>query len=311
MKAAAFDHFGPPEVVHIELLPVPKLGAHDVLVEVGTAGVGVWDPEMIDGSFKVGKVRFPQVLGSEGAGTIRAVGDRVTHFAIGDRVYGWGFGNANGGFYAEYAAINEKKMAPIPDTVTFDEAGVLAMTGITALQGLDRLELAPGGTIMILGAGGGVGHVAVQLAKRLDLRVFAVASKKDGVAFVNQLGADAVADGRRPFQKAARRFAPEGFAGALVCAGGHGWKDALELVARGRRVAWPNGVDPTPMAARSLRRLPYDAESSRSAFQRLDGLVARAPFHIHIAKTYTLEATAQALRDVQKHHLGKLAIKIH
>ena len=274
MRAAAFDHFGPPEVVHIELVPVPKLGAYDVLVEVGTTGVGVWDPEMVDGSFKVGKVRFPQVLGSDGAGTIRAVGDRVTRFSIGDRAYGWGFGNAKGGFYAEYAAINEKKMAPIPDTVTFDEAGVLAMAGLTALQGLDRLELASGETIMILGAGGGVGHAAVQLAKRLDLRVFAVASKKDGVAFVDQLGADAVADGRRPFQKAARRFAPEGFAGALVCAGGRGWKDALELVARGRRVAWPNGVDPAPMAARRLRRLPYDAESSPRAFERLNGLVA-------------------------------------
>ena len=107
------------------------------------------------------------------------------------------------------------------------------MAGITALQGLDRLELAPGETIMILGASGGVGHVALQLAKRLDLRVFAVASHKDGVALVVQLGADAAADGRRPFQKAARRFAPEGFAGALVCAGGRGWKDALELATAG------------------------------------------------------------------------------
>ena len=62
MKAAAFDEFGPPEVVHIELVPVPKLDAHDVLVEIATAGVGVWDPELVDGSFKVGKVRFPQVL---------------------------------------------------------------------------------------------------------------------------------------------------------------------------------------------------------------------------------------------------------
>ena len=53
MKAAAFDHFGPPEVVHIELVPIPKLGAHEVLVEVVTAGVGVWDPEMVDGSFKI------------------------------------------------------------------------------------------------------------------------------------------------------------------------------------------------------------------------------------------------------------------
>ncbi|MDB4952495.1 MAG: Alcohol dehydrogenase zinc-binding domain protein [Myxococcales bacterium] len=310
MKAAAFDQYGPPEAVHVELVPVPKVGPHDVLVEVATAGVGVWDPEMVNGSFTVGKVDFPQVIGSDGAGVVRAIGEQVTRFAIGDRVYGWGFGNAKGGFYAEFASIGEKELAHLPKTIALDEAGALTMSGITALLGLEHLELVSGDPLMILGASGGVGHVATQLAKRLDLRVFAVASGKEGVALVERLGADTVVDGHHPFQKAAREFAPDGFAGALVFSGGHGWKDALELVASGRHVAWPNGVEPEPTTPRGLERHAYDAAISQAALERLSALVARGPFHVHIMKTYGLEATAQALRDVQQHHLGKLAIKL-
>src|SRR4029077_7125603 len=105
-------------------------------------------------------------------------------------------------------------------------------------------------------------------------------------------------------------FAPDGFAGALVFAGGHGWKDELKLVARGRHVAWPNGVEPDPTTPQGLKRHAYDATISRATLERLSALVARGPFHVHITKTYALEATAQALRDVQDHHLGKLAIKV-
>jgi NADPH:quinone reductase-like Zn-dependent oxidoreductase len=311
MKAAAFDKYGPPETVHVEVLPVPDLGPHDVLVEVATAGVGVWDPEMVDGSFTVGDGTFPQVIGSDGAGIVRAIGARVTRFAVGDRVYGWGFGNPKGGFYAEYAAINERELARLPGTIGLDEAGALTMSGITALVGLELLELESGAAVLILGASGGVGHIATQLAKRLDLRVFAVASGKEGVALVEGLGADSVVDGHHSFQKAAREFAPDGFAGAIVFAGGHGWKDALELVASGGHVAWPNGVEPEPTTPRGIKRHAYDAAISQAAMDRLADLVARGPFHVHIAKTYGLEAAAQALRDVQTHHLGKLALKMH
>jgi NADPH2:quinone reductase len=311
MKAAAIDEFGPLDNVHVELVPVPRLGTHQVLVEVATAGIGSWDPDLVEGTFKVGKVHLPQVFGADGAGTIRAVGAHVTRFAIGDRVYGWGFGNSKGGFFAEYAAIDDTKVAKIPRTIGFHAAGALAMDGITALLGLEHLELAAGDSVMIFGASGGVGHLAVQLAKRLDLKVFAVASRPDGVALARQLGADVVVDGHRGFQKAARELAPDGFAGALVIAGGDGWKDALELVARGGRVAWPNGVEPEPEVARGTKRLPYDATVSKQIFDRLNELVARGPFQVHVAKYYSLDKTSQALKDVQRHHLGKLAIRVH
>src|SRR5690349_19797679 len=113
MRAAAFDHFGKPDVVHTETVPVPELGKRDVLVRVANAGVGTWDPHVISGDFE-DSGQFPRVVGSDGAGTVEAVGDSVERFAVGDRVYGWGFGNKKGGFFAEYAAIPEGKLALIP-----------------------------------------------------------------------------------------------------------------------------------------------------------------------------------------------------
>jgi NADPH:quinone reductase-like Zn-dependent oxidoreductase len=311
MRAAAMDCYGPPDVVHTETLPVPKLGKQEILIKVAIAGVGTWDPSLADGSFQDVNAAFPRVLGSDGAGTVVAAGSGVRRFTVGDRVYGWGFGNPKGGFFAEYVAINERDAAAIPDTLSFEEAGALAVSGITALQGLEQLELEPGQRVIIFGASGGVGHVAVQLAKALGLRVFAIASKQDGVELVQHLGADHVAEGhRKSLLRELRAFAPDGFDGALVFAGASGWTKELELVVAGGAVAWPNGVEPIPAVPRGVKRKPYDGVDSSAAFARLNELIARGPFHIELSKTYPLDATAQALRDVQRHHVGKLAIEI-
>jgi NADPH:quinone reductase-like Zn-dependent oxidoreductase len=311
MRAAAMDHFGSPDVVHTEKLPVPKLGKHDILVRVKTAGVGTWDPALVDGSFQDVKPRFPRVLGSDGAGTIAAIGDAVEDFEVGDRVYGWGFGNPKGGFFAEYAAVSEREVAPIPETLSFEEAGALAVCGITALQGLEHLELDAGQRIMIFGASGGVGHIALQLAKRMGLEVFAIASKPDGVALAKRLGADFVAEGHdRTLVRQLRDCAPDGFDGALVFAGASGWKRELACIADGGCVAWPNGVEPVPSLPAGIEGIPYDGEDSPKAFARLNELVSQDRFHVELSRTYALDDAAQALRDVQKHHVGKLAIEI-
>ena len=311
MKAAAVDRFGPPELVHIETLPVPKPGTHEILVRVVSAGIGIWDPEMIDGTFQIGEPHFPHVFGSDGAGEVIAVGPGVKGFAVGDRAYGFGIANPKGGFFAEYIALHEKDAARVPDNLTLESAGALAVSGITALQGLEQLDLDPQQTVMIVGAGGGVGHIAVQLAKRLDLRVFAVASKADGVALAKRLGADGVADGHsKTLAREAAAFAPDGFDGALVFAGGRDWKDELALVVKGGMVAWPNGIEPKPSVPRHVEHAIYDGEGSPKAFARLNELIARGPFHIEIARFYSLDQTARALRDVQHHHIGKLALKI-
>ncbi len=311
MNAAAIDRFGPPDVIHLERVPVPAVGKRDILVAVDRAGVGEWEADIADGSFQEGETQFPRVLGTDGAGTVVAAGSSVKRFEPGDRVYGWALGNAKGGFFAEYAAIDEREAAIIPENLAFDEAGALAASGLTALQGLDRLGLEEGENLLIFGASGGVGHVAVQLAKHMGLRVFAVASKEDGVRLVNKLGADGSVEGHsKTLIRKATAFAPLGFAGALVFAGGNGWRTELQLVVKGGRVASPNGVDPRPLVPKGVTLETYDAEDSPEAFDRLNELIARGPFHIEISKTYSLDQAARAIADVQKHHVGKLAIKV-
>jgi NADPH:quinone reductase-like Zn-dependent oxidoreductase len=174
MKAVAIDRFGGPEVLRLQSLPVPTPKADEVLIQLDTAGIGVWDPAVRSGEFVPDKHSFPYVIGNDGAGTVVAVGKNVDRPRIGDRVYAY---TMRGGFYAEYVAVPAKDVAPIPPGLKPDEAGALGADGITALCGLeDQLHLRAGEKLMIFGASGGIGHIAVQLAKRLSADVLAVAS---------------------------------------------------------------------------------------------------------------------------------------
>lgn len=312
MKAAAIDEFGPPEkVIHIEQLRVPKPGDRQILIQVEMAGVGNWDPDIVTGEFLDTKPHFPRVLGSDGEGTVVAVGPRVRRFSIGDRVYGWGLGNPKGGFYAEYAAIPETMAAPIPNTVKPREAGALAVDGITALEGLEYARILPGKALMIFGASGGIGHLAVQLAKRLEARVFAVASGPDGVKLVERLGADRAVDGHRDdVAKAAHEFSPSGYHAALVASGRDGWERELKNMRHAGRVVYPHGVEPEPKAPRGVRVIGYDGEPHPDKFNRLNELIGKGPFHVELYRSYPLEELPRALHDVRAHHLGKLAVQV-
>lgn len=309
MKAEVIDHFGPPDVMHAAVIPVPDLDENDVLIRVATAGVGVWDPDLCAGELDTGS-GFPRVLGSEGAGTVTAVGSAVRRFRAGDSVYAWGFLNPKGGLFAEYAALPEDEVSPVPDTLSLEEAGAFAVDGLTALAGLDQLGLAPGQTLVILGASGGVGHLALQLAKRFGARVLALASGEDGVSFALRLGADEAIEGHRPDVAAkARAFAPNGFDAALLLTGTR-VEDLLGLVRQGGRIAHPNGIEPEPTPPPGVRVQAFDGYHGRNALDRLNRLVSEGPLHVEVSRTYTLDAAPQALRDVKRHHLGKLVVQV-
>lgn len=310
MRAAAFDRYGGPEVLHTETLPVPRPGANQVLVRLESAGIGVWDPEVRSGEVELGPRRFPRVIGNDGAGEVVAVGDQVRRFRVGDRVYAYSF---EGGFYAEYVALDEDAIAPIPPGLSTEEAGPLGADGVTALRGLDdQLHLAAGQTLMVYGASGGIGHLAVQLAKRMGARVLAVASGRDGVKLVRKLGADAAVDGKRDdVARAARDFAPGGLDAALVLVHGESLAPALAAMRKGGRIAHPNGVEPAPSAPGGVTLLAYDGEPSPDVLERLNRLIAAGPFHVEVGRVYPLEEAAQAHRDIGRHHLGKLALRFH
>jgi NADPH:quinone reductase len=314
MRAIAIDRFGGIDTLTLQTLPIPGIGPDEVLVRVEFAGVGEWDPFEREGGYAqmLGmEPAFPYVLGSEGAGTVAAVGERVDRFAPGDRVYAVGFLNPRGGLYAEYAAVNADLVSPIPGTLTLEQAAVVGGVGLTALRGLDdTLGVEPGESVMIFGAGGGIGHVAVQLAKRMGARVLAVASGEDGVALAGRLGAEAVVDGRADdVLAAARAFAPGEIDAALLTAGGEAAGTALLAVRAGGRAAYPNGVQPEPRAPDGVRLDAYNGDPDRDIIDRLNRLVERGPFDVHVARTFPLEQAADAHRALGEHYLGKLALR--
>jgi NADPH2:quinone reductase len=314
MQVVAIDQFGGPETMKVRELPVPEVGPEEVLIHVESAGIGVWDPFEREGGFAKmmsTKPRFPYVLGTEGAGTVAETGDRVSQFKPGDRVYAVALANAKGGFYAEYAVVKADNVSHVPDQLTTEQAGVVLEDSVTALRGLDdTLHLKPGESLMVFGASGGIGHLAVQLAKRIGARVLAVASGKDGVALVKRLGADAVVDGHKDdVAAAARKFAPGGLDAALMTAGGEAAERALAAMRAGGRVAYPSGVEPAPKAASGVKVTRYDGIADHQIIEKLNRLIGSGPFEAHVAKTFSLERAAEAHRALEGHFLGKLELR--
>ncbi len=314
MKAAAVDRFGPPAALTLHTLPVPEPGPREVLIALHAAGVGVWDAAIRDGSWQpAGRSRFPLIPGIDGAGIVARTGARVRRLAVGDRVYALEFARPNGGFYAEYVAVDAEHAAPVPRRLHMREAAAAVTTGLTALQGIDdTLRLRRGETVLVFGASGGVGTLAVQFAKRRRARVLATASGRAATRLVQRLGADAVVDARsRDGVDRLRSLAPDGLDAVLALAGGDELERCVDLVRAGGRVAYPNGIDPEPRGRRRVRVLPFDGVAGRQEFTRLDRAVAEARLQVPIAAVYPLAQAAKAHARLERGQiLGRIVLEI-
>ena len=196
MKAIVRDTYSSLDVLELRDIDKPEIGDEEVLVRVHAAGVGrdVWHvmtglpyPIRLAGY----GLRAPKnpVIGSDVAGVVEAVGKNVTRFQSGDEVFGIGKGS-----FAEYARALEDKLAPRAANLSFEQAAVVAISGLTALQGLrDHGKVRPGQEVLVIGASGGVGTYAVQLAKAFGAHVTGVCSTPK-VDLVRSIGADHVID---------------------------------------------------------------------------------------------------------------------
>ncbi|KAB1144640.1 NADP-dependent oxidoreductase [Micromonospora sp. AMSO12t] len=314
MNAVVLDRFGGVDELSSRRIPLPQVGDDDVLVRVEYAGVGSWDAGEreggYDGVFGVAST-FPYVLGWDAAGTVAAVGRNVTRFGVGERVYAATMPVPRGGSYAEYAVVEAKFVARVPDRLPTEQAGAMAWDALTALSGLDLLGLRPDETLMVFGASGGIGHMAVQLARHSGIRVLAVASGDDGVALARRLGADDAVDGRRDdVLAAAFEFAPGGLAAALVTVGGEIAERSLRAIRKSGRIAWPNGVLPAPVTSPGATVSHYDGDRSRTATDRLNAIIEASSFEVHVARAFPLARAGDAHRALNDHYVGKLALKV-
>lgn len=198
MKAIVRETYGPPDVLHLEDVPVPALGDGDVLVRVGAASANAGDWHLLRGTpwpFRlVAGLRRPRfrIIGTDIAGHVEAVGRHVTQFRPGDEVFGE-LSRCGFGAYAEFAAAPEKALALKPANLSFEEAAALPTAGCTALQGLRKGGIQRAQRVLIVGASGGVGTFAVQIAKAFGAEVTAVCSTRN-VDMVRSIGADHVID---------------------------------------------------------------------------------------------------------------------
>jgi NADPH:quinone reductase len=314
MQAAAIDHAGGPGVITLHTLPVPRPDPDEVLIAVNTAGVASWDASVREHPDEIEHAKFPLILGTDGAGTIAAVGSQVRGFAVGDQVYSYSWDNPKGGFYAEYVAVPAKRVGHVPPGMSLKDAGAIGTTALTALQGIDdALHLKPGETLIIHGASGGVGTLAVQFAKLRRARVLATASGDDGLSLVRQLGADAVVDGRHgDIAAAAHAFAPAGVDAVLALAGGDALERCLDALRAGGRVAFPYGVEPEPKPRVSIGILVrYNAVAGAAEFERLNQAITAVKLQVPIAAQYPLAEAAKAHERLEAGHvLGKVVLQV-
>jgi NADPH:quinone reductase-like Zn-dependent oxidoreductase len=244
-------------------VPEPVVGEHDVLVQVRAAGLNVLDEKIRAGEFRqILPYKLPQILGNDVAGTVIGVGARVQGFRLGDEVYGRPDKDRIGTF-AERIAVAEADLALKPVSVSFEEAASLPLVALTAWQALvERGNLRPGQRVLIHAGSGGVGSVAIQLAKYLGATVATTVSAGNA-DFVRELGADVVVDYRsQDFEQLLA-----GYDLVLDSLGGKNLEKSLRVLRPGGKVIGiagpPDAAFARELGANPLLRLAMTALSSR------------------------------------------------
>ena len=307
MRAAVTPRYGPPEVVRIEEVPEPAVRPDGVLIRVHSATVNRTDcgfraakPFVIRLFAGLRRPRHP-VLGCEFAGVVEAVGDTVTRFQVGDRVFG--YDDAGFGGHAELVSVAEDSpLATVPDGVSFDEAAAGTEGSHYALSGIRKLGVASGDDVLVHGATGAIGSAAVQLLKAIGARVTAT-SPTAQLELVRELGADRVID------HTAQDFTQDGGRYDLVL-------DAVGKSTFGqcRRLMKPRGTylssdlgpylqNPllalvTPLLPGRSVRFPLPT-MDQATVQYLRGLMAAGAFRPVIDRTYPLDEIVAAYRYVE------------
>jgi NADPH:quinone reductase-like Zn-dependent oxidoreductase len=323
MKAIVRDTYGSPEVLELREIAMPKIADEEVLVHVHAAGVGrdVWHimtglpyPIRLAGyGFRAPK---NPVIGSDMAGVVEALGKNVTRFQPGDEVFGIGKGS-----YAEYVGAREDKLAPKPTNLTFEQAAVVAIMGSTALQALrDHGKVRPGQEVLLIGASGGVGTYAVQIAKAFGANVTGVCSTQK-VEMVRSIGADHVIDyTQEDFAEGDQRY------DLILDIGGNSSLSRLRraLASRGTLVIvggegggrWLGGTD---RQLRAMMLSPFVGQKLGTFVNKenhedmlvLKELIEAGKVTPIIDRTYPLAEVPEAIRYLEEGHArGKVVISV-
>jgi NADPH:quinone reductase-like Zn-dependent oxidoreductase len=319
MKAIVRERYGSPEVLAIKEIDEPAAAAEEVLLRVRAAALNPLDGHNLRGlpyPLRLGNgLTRPKsrVLGIDAAGTVEAVGSAVSRFRTGDEVFGF-----CDGALAEYACAREDRLAPKPAGLSYEQAAAAPVAALTALQGLrDRGRIRPGQNALIVGASGGVGTFAVQIARWLGASVTGVCSTRN-VELVRSLGAAQVVDyTREDFTRTGKRYEV-----ILDMAGTRSLSECRRaLTPRGTYIVvgapfgrWFKGMDRFGKALVlslfvSQRMVPFITRPSETDLSTVKELLENETIKPVIDRSYALDGVPEAFRHLEEGHVrGKLVI---
>lgn len=307
MKAMTLRQYGGPDVLQPEELPLPQPQAGEVRVKVRAVSINPVDYKRRQ---QAPYTSFPVVLGWDVSGTVDALGEGVTDFKVGDDVFGMIRFPDEGRAYAEYATAPAEHLALKPASLSQVEAAALTLAPLTALQVFDRMNLKAGQRVLIHAGAGGVGHLAVQLAKARGAYVIATASAGNR-DFVKGLGADEVLDYRaRPFEEAVSDLDA-----VFDTVGGDTFPRSFRVVKPG---GWVVGIvtrmtdDLTAQAAQAGVHADWVfVAPSRSGLEELARLVEAGQLRVHVSQTFPLDQVADAHRAQETGRtVGKIVLTV-
>ena len=310
MKAAIFTEFGGPEKVRTTILEVPELKEGEVLIRVKAAGVNPVDAVISQGHYKnMMPHSMPVILGWDVCGVIEDRGHAARRFKVGEEVYAYARRpEVKWGTFAEYMVIPDSYLAKKPANLSAEEAAGIPLAGLTAYQSLyDAGRLQENQTVLILGASGGVGSFAIQLAKEKGAKVIGVASEKNH-AFMKELGADYTIDYKdTDIGDATKEIFPEGVDLVFDCTSGESLQQSLKaLKSSGKLVSiLSQGKDLNP----DIHFQFVFVEPNARQLEELRELAEAGKLKVHISKTYSLNDAAEALKQIQSlHTTGKIVV---
>jgi NADPH:quinone reductase-like Zn-dependent oxidoreductase len=326
MKAILRDKYGSPDVLELEDIDKPELGDDEVLVRVHAASVNPADWHLLRGKPYIARLQLglrkpkDSVLGCDVAGHVEAVGKNVTMLQPGDEVFGSPFMHGFGAF-AECVCVPEALLASKPVTLSFEQAAAVPLAASTALQGLrDHGRIEPGYKVLIIGASGGVGTFAVQIAKSFDAEVTGVCSARN-VEMVRSLGADHVIDyTQEDFTQSGQRydliFQLAGTRSPSECRRALTSKGTLVLSSGESDGRW---IGPVGRIIKALVLSPFVSQKmasftvkpNKEDLQSLKQLVEAGKLTPVIDRKYSLSEIPEAIRYLEEGHArGKVVITV-
>ncbi len=326
MRAVVVTEFGGPEVLRAQDMPVPVPGEHDLLVEVHASSVNPIDFKIRKGAFAKNR-QLPIILGFDVSGVVRGVGEKVEGFREGDEVYSSPSLIRNGA-NAEFMCVDARMTALKPKTLSHEDAAALPLVTLTAWEALlKRARIEMGQTVLIHAGGGGVGHVAIQIAKLNLARVITTASSRESLALCRHCGADVIINYREEdfVERVKQETGGRGCHVVFDTVGGETFDRSLDCVAVDGHVVTCVGM-PSDKIPQKLFRLNATLHfefkgapgvygvrpESHGEILRAAALLAdQGQLKPHVSRIFELDELAEAHRQIETTHtVGKMVVRV-